>query len=202
MTGLAGGLLHALVRLWTGVPMVEVTDLDGPTVLFANHGSHLDTLVVWAAMRKLGRRFRPVAAADYWSGGIRGWIAEGILNALLIQRVREGRTEDPIQQMVDALADDAVLLVFPEGTRSAPAEVRDFKGGLHAIAERAPAARLIPLYLRNADAAWPKGSAIPLPLLCEVHKGAPLTRKPGEERGTFLTRARDALIALSGGRLQ
>lgn len=193
--------LRTLVRLWTGVGPMDTEGLSGPTVLYANHGSHLDTMVVWVACAALGRRFRPVAAADYWSGGLRGWIADEVLNAVLIQRKRKDRTTDPIAEMVQALDEDAVLLIFPEGTRTQPHALGDFKAGLHLIAERRPDARLVPLYLRNADAAWPKGTKLPLPLLCSVTAGEPVAPAPGEERGAFLTRARQALVDLSGGRL-
>ena len=38
-------------------------------IYFANHGSHLDTLLIWAALpRPLRGRTHPVAAADYWGG--------------------------------------------------------------------------------------------------------------------------------------
>jgi hypothetical protein len=37
---------------------------------------------------------------------------------------------------------------------------------------------------------------IPVPLLCSVTFGAPLQVLAGEEKGAFLQRARDAVIAL------
>ena len=36
-------------------------------IYFANHGSHLDTILLWAALPKILRETtHPVAAADYW----------------------------------------------------------------------------------------------------------------------------------------
>ena len=196
MTDFARWLLRTLVRLWNGARREEHA-LEGPAVLFANHGSHLDTLVIWAA---LGHTVRPVAAADYWGGSVRRWIAEEILGALLIERTKD-RASDPVGQMTEALQNGDVLLLFPEGTRTRPGELAAFKGGLHMVAERVPEARLLPVYVHNTAAAWPKGTKIPLPLICSVKVGDPLPEVPDEDRGGFLGRAREALLTLSNGRL-
>jgi hypothetical protein len=42
----------------------------------------------------------------------------------------------------------------------------------------------------------PKGEVIPVPLLCSVTFGAPLQVQEAEDKGVFLQRARDAVIAL------
>ena len=57
-------------------------------IYFANHISHLDTLVLWAALPPgLRTRTRPVAAADYWDAGpLRRHLARSMLGAVLIRR--------------------------------------------------------------------------------------------------------------------
>ena len=41
-------------------------------IYFANHSSHLDTIVIWSALpRALRPLTRPVAARDYWQSGIK-----------------------------------------------------------------------------------------------------------------------------------
>jgi hypothetical protein len=42
----------------------------------------------------------------------------------------------------------------------------------------------------------PKGEVVPVPILCSVTFGAPLALEEGEERGVFLARARQAVMAL------
>lgn len=42
----------------------------------------------------------------------------------------------------------------------------------------------------------PKGNFIPVPLMCKVVFDAPLHVAEGEDKDTFLTRARSALLAL------
>jgi 1-acyl-sn-glycerol-3-phosphate acyltransferase len=84
------GLVASLSRLVAGanVRWVDVPRRTGPKVYFANHSSHLDTLVLWAALpRELRDSTRPVAARDYWGAtGARRWLAESVFRAVLIER--------------------------------------------------------------------------------------------------------------------
>ena len=60
-------------------------------IYFANHTSHLDTIVIWASLPpELRRHVHPVAAKDYWSrGAIRRRIAINELRCVLIDRRAE-----------------------------------------------------------------------------------------------------------------
>jgi len=42
----------------------------------------------------------------------------------------------------------------------------------------------------------PKGEVVPVPILCTVTFGAPITLAPGEDKRDFLVRARAAVVAL------
>ena len=42
----------------------------------------------------------------------------------------------------------------------------------------------------------PKGEVVPVPILCSVTFGAPLTLGHGEEKRAFLERARNAVLKL------
>ena len=55
-------------------------------IYFANHTSHLDTIVIWTSLPAVLRRVtRPVAARDYWDHGFfRKRIAMTELNVVLI----------------------------------------------------------------------------------------------------------------------
>ncbi|HET9474062.1 MAG TPA: hypothetical protein VFO82_09220, partial [Steroidobacteraceae bacterium] len=59
-----------------------------------------------------------------------------------------------------------------------------------------PAVELIPVYLDNLHRSLPKGAFLPVPMVCTVRFGAPLTRIAAESREEFLERARAAVIAL------
>ena len=86
-------------------------------IYFANHSSHLDTIILWAAMPPdIRRRVRPVAAADYWGvGRFRRYIALKVLNAVLVDR--KARGSNPLEPLEAALAAGDSLIIFPEGTR-------------------------------------------------------------------------------------
>lgn len=172
---------------------------SGQILYFANHSSHLDTLAIWSALSAPARAAtRPVAARDYWDGGgLRGYLAQNVLRAVLIERRREERDGDPLAPVFEALAQGDSLILFPEGTRTAERLPQPFRGGLHRLAETFPDLTLVPAYLDTLHRSMPKGSHIPLPLYCTVRFGAALDRIPGEARDVFLSRARDAVVALS-----
>jgi len=103
--------------------------------------------------------------------------------------------EDPLDPLVDALANGDSLVIFPEGTRSSKGEPQPFKSGLYHLAERFPAVQLIPAWIDNVQRVMPKGEVVPVPILCTVTFGPPMTLAPGEEKRAFLERARAAVIA-------
>jgi len=167
-------------------------------VYFANHTSHMDTIALWCALpADLRAKTRAVAAADYWHGGFRGWLARRAFNALLIDRSPENRDRDPLAPLAEALQRGESLIIFPEGTRRAEALPGAFKTGLFHLAARVAAAELVPVYLDNLYRSMPKGTLLPVPLTCTVRIGAPLQRDADEAKGMFLARARQAVVDLA-----
>jgi len=169
------------------------------SIYFANHTSHMDTLAIWAALAPAVRaRTRPVAARDYWNKGpLRRHIAVRGLNAVLIERRREDRVGDPLEPAIAALEQGDSLILFPEGTRGAGPLPVTFKSGLYRLAQQFPAVRLMPVYLENLHRAMPKGTLLPIPLICTVRFGAALERRAEESKQAFLKRARAAVAALA-----
>lgn len=167
-------------------------------IYFANHSSHLDAIVLWAALpADLRRRTRPVAARDYWSGGLRGVVARRGFNAVLIERQRGQADGDPLEPLYDALAAGDSLIIFPEGTRNDAALPAPFKSGLFHLAQRFPAVELVAVYLDTARRSLPKGSLLPVPLICTVRFGATLHLQNAERKDDFLARAREAVVSLA-----
>ncbi len=194
-----GMFLLGLVRVLTGAqarwhgcpPKAE------QRIYFANHQSHADLVMIWAALpHELRSITRPIAAKDYWTKTpLRQWITTAVFNAVYVDRERrEG--EDPLQPLAEALESGDSIIIFPEGTRGHGEEPQPFKGGLHSLALRFPQAVLVPAWIDNIQRVMPKGEVVPVPILCSVTFGAPLHLAPGEERGAFLERARAAVIAL------
>jgi 1-acyl-sn-glycerol-3-phosphate acyltransferase len=199
----AGLFLAGLARLITGAqghwygcpPKAE------QRIYFANHQSHFDWVLIWAALpRDLRTRTRPIAARDYWTASpFKAWITREIFNAVYVSRVpaaERAAEEDPLEPLVEALAGGDSLVIFPEGTRSSKGEPQAFKAGLYHLAEKFPAVQLIPVWIDNVQRVMPKGEVVPVPILCSVTFGAPLQLGPDEDKRAFLERARDAVVAL------
>lgn len=167
-------------------------------VYFANHTSNLDIVLLWAALPGvLRRKTRPVGARDYWQvGGVRGWLAGSVFRAVLIERHNVTRENNPLVPMLDALRDGESLIIFPEGTRNPEGEVNPFKPGIFHLAKAHPEIALVPVFIENLNRVLPKGEILPVPMLCTVTFGEPLRLAEGEAKPQFLTRAREAVLAL------
>jgi len=196
----AGGLALATVaRLITGAqghwygapPKAE------QRIYFANHQSHFDWVLIWAALpRDLRAITRPIAARDYWtSSKLKHWITREIFNAVYVSRQRTD-DEDPLEPLMEALRHGDSLVIFPEGTRGNKGDPAAFKAGLYHLAEAFPDVQLIPAWIDNVQRVMPKGEVVPVPILCSVTFGAPLALQPAEDKRAFLDRARQSVIAL------
>ena len=195
----AGYVLAFLARLITGAQghWKGTTPKAEQRIYFANHQSHFDWVLIWAALpRSLRVNTRPIAARDYWtSTPLKHWITREIFNAVYVSRTRTD-DEDPLQPLAEALANGDSLVIFPEGTRGFQGEPMPFKSGLFHLAEQFPDVHLIPTWIDNVQRVMPKGEVVPVPLLCTVNFGAPLTLGAGEDKRVFLERARAAVLAL------
>ena len=197
---LAGQVLAVVARLITGAqghwygcpPKAE------QRIYFANHQSHFDWVLIWASLPSdLRAQTRPIAARDYWtSSPLKHWITREIFHAVYVSRVRSD-DEDPLEPLADALRNGDSLVIFPEGTRGNKGEPQPFKAGLYHLAEQFPDVQLIPAWIDNVQRVMPKGEVVPVPILCSVTFGAPVQIEPGEDKRAFLTRAREAVMALS-----
>ena len=195
----AGLLLSFIARLITGAqghwygcpPKAE------QRIYFANHQSHLDWVLIWAALPKdLRSMTRPIAAKDYWtSSPFKHWVTREVFNAVYVARQRTD-DQDPLEPLADALRQGDSLVIFPEGTRANKGEPQAFKSGLYHLAEQFPDVQLIPAWIDNVQRVMPKGEVVPVPILCSVTFGAPMRLERDEEKRSFLERARAAVVAL------
>jgi len=170
-------------------------------IYFANHQSHFDWVLIWAALpRELRARTRPIAARDYWTkSAFRRWLTTEVFNAIYVSRTRSNPDEDPLEPLVEALEAGDSLVIFPEGTRSNKGEPQAFKAGLFHLAEQFPQVKLIPTWIDNVQRVMPKGEVVPVPILCTVTFGAPMQIREGEDKRAFLERARTEVMALKPG---
>jgi 1-acyl-sn-glycerol-3-phosphate acyltransferase len=142
---------------------------------------------------------RAVAAADYWNkGALRRYFGAQVFRAVLVEREREKRVRDPVSDMASALDEGASLIIFPEGTRNTTDDMLlPLKSGIFHLACLRPETAFVPVWINDLSRVMPKGELVPVPLLCTVTFGAPLRIANGEDKETFLGRARAALVALS-----
>ena len=208
---LTGFLLLGFIRLLTGAqarwygcpPKAE------QRIYFANHQSHADLVLIWAALpHELRSITRPIAAKDYWTkSNFRRWITTEVFNAVYVDRMGgkppadaapdpSAPVADPLEPLVAALQSGDSIIIFPEGTRGHADEPQPFKSGLYTLATRFPDVVLVPAWINNVQRVMPKGEVVPVPILCSVTFGAPVRVEPGEERRPFLDRARQAVMAL------
>lgn len=166
-------------------------------IYFANHQSHADLVMIWAALPKeLRARTRAIAAKDYWTKTpFKQWLTTAVFNVIYVSRDRSAE-EDPLEPLFEALDHGDSIILFPEGTRGNAEEPQPFKAGLYNLAVRFPNVELVPAWINNVQRVMPKGEVVPVPVLCSVTFGAPLHLMAGEERRAFLDRARHAVIAL------
>ena len=199
-----GSLLAFVARLITGAqghwrgcpPKAE------QRIYFANHQSHFDWVLIWAALpRELRAATRPIAARDYWTATpFKHWITREVFHAVYVSRTRARdaagtEEQDPLEPLLEALGHGDSLVIFPEGTRSAKPEPQPFKSGLYHLATQFPQVQLIPAWIDNVQRVMPKGEVVPVPILCTVTFGAPLARIDGEDKRDFLERAHAAVLA-------
>ena len=199
MARVFGWLLLGFVRLLTGA---QARWLGCPPkaeqrIYFANHQSHADLVMIWAALpQELRGITRPIAAKDYWTKSpFRAWITREVFNAVYVDRARTDDS-DPLEPLLQALAQGDSIILFPEGTRGHADEPEACKAGLYNLARQFPNVVLVPAWINNVQRLMPKGEVVPVPILCSVTFGAPVTLGANEDRAAFLTRARQAVIDL------
>jgi len=151
-------VLIAVIRFAIGATAKwqNTPDLGRQRIYFANHTSHMDTLVIIAALPPEARRnVKPVAAADYWGKNrLLRFISQNLLNAVLIER-NPAPDQNALTPVLDALHSGHSIIIFPEGTRSTQSLPGKFKSGLHRLSEGFPSC---PSTLRIFIVQCPKAS--------------------------------------------
>jgi 1-acyl-sn-glycerol-3-phosphate acyltransferase len=139
----------------------------GPVLLVSNHQSHLDPVLVGVASpRRMGALARHTLF--FWP---LGWLIRS-LGAVPIERGRGGVAG--FKATLAMLRRGEAVLVFPEGTRTFDGNVQPFQSGFCALARRGRAT-IVPVAVRGAFAALPRGSALPRPRPVQVSFCQPIT---------------------------
>ncbi|SEA99684.1 lysophospholipid acyltransferase family protein [Variovorax sp. YR216] len=97
-------LTGAQARWWGCPPKAE------QRIYFANHQSHLDLVMIWAALpQELRSITRPIAARDYWATTpFKRWITTEVFNAIYVERGGSAAVAPQAEQATQQAIEQAV----------------------------------------------------------------------------------------------
>ncbi|MEE9303987.1 MAG: lysophospholipid acyltransferase family protein [Thiotrichaceae bacterium] len=154
----------------------ERLPINGPAIIVANHNSHLDTLVLMSlySSNELSK-VRPVAASDYfmrnaWSR----WLACNLIDIIPLERGGRKSARERLQPIHDALDNNEIVILFPEGSRGEAELITHFKRGIALLAEQHPETPITPVFLHGLGKCLPRGEGMFVPFICDVIIGEPL----------------------------
>ncbi|MCG3137159.1 MAG: hypothetical protein HJJLKODD_01002 [Phycisphaerae bacterium] len=153
----------------------EQVPKSGGVLLIANHQSYLDPMVVGCALR---RPCHFMARDTLFTKPIFGWMIRH-LNAFPVKR--DSADVGALKETLRRLKDGQMVLVFPEGTRSADGRIADFKGGPIAIAQRAQVP-IVPVVIEGTHDVWGKGLKWPHPGRIWITFQSPLSSEQLQNR--------------------
>ncbi len=149
---------RAFCRLWIRLKVEGLANIprDHGAILAANHQSYLDILILGASVP---RHVTFVARDTLAESRFLAFIMRGC-SAILIKRGASDRAA--LRAMADRLRRGDLVAIYPEGTRSRDGQVGTFKGGA-VMAARLGDVPIVPIGIRGAYRAWPRGQLIPWP---------------------------------------
>lgn len=175
---------------------------SGAFILAANHSSHADTAVIFAALeRPMRKRVVAAAAQDYFfDNGLRQFVSRVLFNTVPVPRNAFG-SSDPLRHVIRALREGYGVLLFPEGTRSQNGQLGPFRSGIGRLMAEFPQVPVIPVWLEGTARVLPKKASIPRPVSVWAHFGAPVEHVPArlEDKASWRAAAgqvRDAVEQL------
>jgi 1-acyl-sn-glycerol-3-phosphate acyltransferase len=136
---------------------------EGAFVMVSNHASHLDALCLRAALprQRLGQSFTAVAEDYFMTSAFRRTAARVFANAVPFSR--HVRVKGGLRRLHAILRQrDAILIFFPEGTRTRDDGVGPFRPGIGALLAGSNLL-VVPVALQGTFVAWPKGQRIARP---------------------------------------
>ena len=159
---------------------------DSPSyVLVANHASHLDALVLAAALPlSVRNQLFPLAAGDvFFERPASSAFAAVMLNALPVWRKGCRTARHQMRCATRLVETPSIYLLFPEGTRSREGQIADFKPGIGMLLAGTDVP-VIPCYLDGTHTACPAGTRVPRPYKIRLAIGRPRRYPDVENRRT------------------
>lgn len=185
-------LVYPVIFIWLGITLrhKERLPIKGPAIIIANHNSHLDTLTLLTLLPfRTMLQTLPAAAVDYFHRNKwMAWFSDRVIGIIPVNRRQEGQG-NPLQGCIDALQDNKIIILFPEGSRGEPDKLSRFKSGLWHLAKEFPEVPVIPIYLHGLGRAMGKGQHLLVPFFIHVYVGRPCFFNDNKE--FFITQLQD-----------
>jgi len=145
-----------------------------PFVMVANHESHLDAMILAAAVpRPLRHRVYPVAAADVFFTSL----PAATLTTLFVNALPIHRKKVPARAMADLrhklVNEPCGLILFPEGARTRDGALLKFKPGIGMLVAQTPV-KVVPCWIEGAFEALGADTKFPKPTRLSLNIGPPL----------------------------
>lgn len=191
-------VVRPIVYLMLGMNLVhrEKLPMRGPAILAANHNSHLDTLVLMSLYPLAALpRLRPVAAADYFlRNPFTSWLSLNLIGIIPLDRQGQVDKEKVFELCQEALAEEQILLLFPEGSRGDPEQLQPLRKGIYHLARSHVGTPVTPIALHGLGKALPRGGSMIVPFNCDAVVGDAL--QPGDDREAFMHELQSSLNTL------
>ncbi|MFM7682001.1 MAG: lysophospholipid acyltransferase family protein [Bacteroidota bacterium] len=177
-------VVRIFLRVIVGVKLIrkEALKKQKQFIIVSNHNSHIDTMALMSSLsfNQLPKT-HPVAAGDYFGGSpIKAFFSKLFTNAILIRRTKDGGSENPIEQMSQALIEGKSLILFPEGSRGEPEKMQIFKKGIGVLLQKHPNVHYLPVYMSGMGKVLPKGEKLLVPFDSYVLFGEPTLCKSSD----------------------
>jgi len=148
-------------------------------IMCCNHNSHMDVALMMAASGKGFSHFGMLAARDYWfDNKIKRILTNIGMNLIPIDRRIKGEHSFSLNDTITLCRafmelDNRSIIMFPEGTRGNPGEIKKFKKGAAAFAIKLNVP-IVPLYVHGSHKAWPRGKTFMRPSFIKIEVGDPI----------------------------
>jgi long-chain acyl-CoA synthetase len=200
----------ARIFAWLRVEGLEnLQAIDGPVVFAANHQSHMDVPVIFAALPPRWRyRVAPAMAKEFFkahffpsehgrrarfTNSLNYYLAALVFNAFPLPQ-REAGARQTLRYVGDLLGAGYSVLIFPEGRRTERGEIDRFRPGIGMIASRLEVP-VVPVRVEGLDKVLHHTWRMARPGPARVAFGAPLTLS-GEDYEALAKQVEDAVRGL------
>ena len=177
----AGVFYWVVVRLLrlTLMPYLRVTKegthhlaTEGPVILAPVHRSNLDSVIVACSAK---RRVRAIGKESLFTHPVFAWV-NSALGAIPVRRGEADRVAMKASQKI--IADGAMMIVFPEGTRQSGNEVTGVFDGTTYLSQKT-GAPIVPIGIGGTEAAMASGSKGIKRVRCSIVVGEPIPAPEG-----------------------